>query len=134
MNVKDIRQLVTWLSAANLTALHIQRSGFELMIRRGSAKAPLPAPVPVAQVVQVAEPVATVNASGPGHFFSQHPDERKPWVQVGDRVQAGQLLGVLQIGQLMLPVRSDRAGQVSALRAGEGEPVGYGQPLFELAN
>ncbi|MDE1169392.1 MAG: acetyl-CoA carboxylase biotin carboxyl carrier protein subunit [Pseudomonas sp.] len=134
MNLQEIRQLARWLSAANLSGLQITRPGFELTLRRGSA-APAQAAVAVqTQVAAVSDaPTASVKASGPGHFFSHHPDERSAWVKAGDEVQAGQLLGVLRIGHLMLPVRSDQAGRVSAVRAAEGEQVGYGQPLFDLA-
>lgn len=132
MNIKEIRQLAAWLGAANLNVLHIQRPGFDLLLRRGSAVSLSGVARGQAQAVADAA-LASIRASGPGHFFSHHPDERKPWVQAGDVVQPGQLLGVLQIGHLLLPVRSDQAGQVRTVCAAEGEQVGYGQPLFDLA-
>ncbi|WP_416424005.1 biotin/lipoyl-containing protein [Pseudomonas sp. App30] len=130
MNIKEIRQLAGWLGAANLSVLHIQRPGFDLLLRRGAAAAPVLHAEPPARVDV---PVASIKASGPGLFFSHHPDERTPWVKPGDSVHNGQLVGVLQIGHLLLPVRSQQDGQVSAVRAAEGEQVGYGQPLFDLA-
>lgn len=134
MNIKEIRQLAAWLGAANLSVLHILRPGFDLLLRRGSAAAqPVQAAVHTEQAVVVEAPVASIKAGGPGLFFSHHPDERKAWVKPGDTVRTGQLVGVLQIGHLLLPVRSPQDGQVSVVRAGEGEPVGYGQPLFDLA-
>jgi len=134
MNIKEIRQLAGWLGAANLSVLHIQRPGFDLLLRRGSAAPQVaPAQVHTEQPALAGAPLASIKASGPGLFFSHHPDERKPWVTPGDSVRNGQLVGVLQIGHLLLPVRSQQDGQVSAVRAAEGEQVGYGQPLFDLA-
>ncbi|KPX97366.1 Uncharacterized protein ALO63_00517 [Pseudomonas amygdali pv. mori] len=108
MNINEIRQLAGWIRDAGLTVLELKRPGFELLIRRG------------------------VRADNPGVFVSRHPDEKNSYVKPGDTVAVGQLLGLLRIGLLYLPVRSQQAGRVTRFLAAEHERVGYGQPLIEL--
>ncbi|PBQ00381.1 acetyl-CoA carboxylase biotin carboxyl carrier protein [Pseudomonas congelans] len=133
MNIKEIRQLAAWIRDAGLTALELKRPGFELVIRRGEPVRAFAAP----SATQVAaEPSAltahVVTADNPGVFVLSHPDERSRYVKPGDSVAAGQLLGLLRIGLLYLPVRSNQAGRLVRFLAAENERVGYGQPLIEL--
>jgi acetyl-CoA carboxylase biotin carboxyl carrier protein len=53
-------------------------------------------------------------------------------VRPGARVQAGQTLGLLRIGVLLLPVTASRAGTVAAVRVEDGATVGYGAALVDL--
>ncbi|RMP80916.1 biotin/lipoyl-containing protein [Pseudomonas syringae] len=133
MNINEIRQLAGWIRDAGLTVLELKRPGFELLIRRGiradshASRADLD--------VAVEQPPATalvIAADNPGVFVSRHSDEKNSYVKPGDTVAAGQLLGLLRIGLLYLPVRSQQAGRVTRFLAAEHERVGYGQPLIEL--
>jgi len=74
----------------------------------------------------------TVTAGSVGVFLHAHPCATAPFVRTGTEVLAGQTLGLLRIGVLLLPVVASRAGTVAALRAGDGATVGYGAPLVDL--
>jgi biotin carboxyl carrier protein len=134
MNIKEIRQLAGWIREAGLSALELKRPGFELFIKRGSGN--VSGAVPEVMGEPVSPSVVTtphsIKAANPGVFFSCHPDERIGYIKVGDVVAAGQLLGLLRIGALYLPVRSDRSGKVLQILASEGDRVGYGQPLLNI--
>ncbi|GFZ58714.1 hypothetical protein PSE10B_03170 [Pseudomonas amygdali pv. eriobotryae] len=133
MNINEIRQLAGWIRDAGLTVLELKRPGFELLIRRG-VRADSPASRADLDVA-VEQPPATalvIAADNPGVFVSRHPDEKNSYVKPGDTVAVGQLLGLLRIGLLYLPVRSQQAGRVTRFLAAEHERVGYGQPLIEL--
>ncbi|KTB55018.1 hypothetical protein AO067_20625 [Pseudomonas viridiflava ICMP 13104] len=133
MDINEIRQLAGWIRDAGLTVLELKRPGFELLIRRGvcpdASTCGPDVPVAVEQAPAVARVIA---ADNPGVFVASHPDEKSSYVKPGDAVVAGQLLGLLRIGLLYLPVRSDNAGRVVRFLAVEHERVGYGQPLIEL--
>jgi acetyl-CoA carboxylase biotin carboxyl carrier protein len=67
-----------------------------------------------------------------GVFLHAHPCATAPFVRPGARVQAGQTLGLLRIGVLLLPVTASRAGTVAAVRVEDGATVGYGAALVDL--
>ncbi|WP_432727455.1 biotin/lipoyl-containing protein [Variovorax sp. W6] len=55
-----------------------------------------------------------------------------PLARIGARVEAGQAVGLMKIGPLLLPVVAPQAGIVDGIRVADGTAVGYGTPLLEL--
>jgi len=73
----------------------------------------------------------TVRAPSVG-VFAAHPLQVTPLALPGARVRAGEPIGLMQIGALLLPVHAPQNAIVRAVRAAPGTPVGFGTPLFEL--
>ncbi|SDI04785.1 Biotin carboxyl carrier protein [Pseudomonas flavescens] len=133
MKIEEIRQLAGWLGDAGLSVIELKRGDESLLLRRSvrsDAGASLPACTTAAHGAQ--RLAAVVKASGPGVFFATHPDEAEPFVRSGDEVDSGQLVGMLQVGALFLPVRSEFAGRVREVQVADGQVVGFGQTLLEL--
>jgi acetyl-CoA carboxylase biotin carboxyl carrier protein len=76
---------------------------------------------------------AVVRAALAGTFLTAHPLRAEPLAPAGDRVVAGQTLGLIRIGDLLAPVCAPADGVVDALLAEDGALVGFGDPLFALA-
>ena len=73
-----------------------------------------------------------VRAPMVGTFYRAPSPEAPPYVESGDRVRKGQTLCILEAMKLMNEIESEQDGVVRAILAESGEPVEYGQPLFEL--
>ena len=67
-----------------------------------------------------------------GVFYHAREPGAEPFAAVGTLVRAGQQIGIVEAMKLMIPVEADRAGRISAVLKGNGEPVEYGEPLFAL--
>ncbi|MER5643433.1 biotin/lipoyl-containing protein [Streptosporangium sp. NPDC002524] len=67
-----------------------------------------------------------------GTFYVAAEPGAPPFVQPGDRVDAGQTIGIVEAMKLMNPVVAGHAGEVVEVVAGNGEPVEYGQVLVRL--
>lgn len=100
-------------------------------------------PVPAGQQ-GVATPVAvettdtgadtrTVTATVVGCFYGRPSPDALPFVEVGDTIEAGAQIGLIETMKLYTPVTSEHGGRVVAVRAKDGEMVEFGQPLLELA-
>jgi acetyl-CoA carboxylase biotin carboxyl carrier protein len=76
--------------------------------------------------------VTIVRAPMVGTFYRAPSPEAPPYVEAGDRVRKGQTLCILEAMKLMNEIESELDGVVRAILAESGEPVEYGQPLFEL--
>ena len=76
--------------------------------------------------------LVTVKAPTVGVFLHGHPLGSAPLVRIGERVTAGQTVGLMQIGPLLLPVAAAEAGEIAAVCVGHGLSAGYGTPLVEL--
>jgi acetyl-CoA carboxylase biotin carboxyl carrier protein len=68
-----------------------------------------------------------------GNFYRSSSPDKDPFVQVGDRVEVGQTLCILEAMKLFNEFKSDHAGTVRKVLVEDAQPVEFGQPLFELS-
>lgn len=130
MNIEQIRQLVADLTAAGLCGAEIDKPGFKLSMKRGVAGK---CSGSIEAVKCQPEPDSLlIKASGLGRLLLAHPDDGIPLAPEGGDIQSGQLVALLAVGTLLLPVRSQHAGQVASVLVTSGTTVGYGQPLISL--
>ncbi|MGY8635525.1 hypothetical protein RAD15_23890 [Bradyrhizobium sp. 14AA] len=124
-----IDQLSAWLKDADLALLELRGPSATLrLVSDGTSvrvvegdEAP---PVDAASI--------TVRAPSPGIFLDRHPLQERAIALVAIDVRAGDPLGFLQIGPLLLAVPAPRAGTVTDVLVAHGTIVGYGAPLFAL--
>ncbi len=67
-----------------------------------------------------------------GTFYSASSPEAAPYVQVGDTVKKGQVLGIIEAMKLMNEIESEYDGVVEAILVENENIVEYGQPLFRI--
>ncbi|MBD2667050.1 acetyl-CoA carboxylase biotin carboxyl carrier protein [Richelia sinica] len=90
------------------------------------ASAPVNAPSPIEQRwVQVQSPMV-------GTFYRAPAPGEAPFVEVGDRVKAGQTVCIIEAMKLMNEIEAEVSGQVMEILVQNGEPVEYGQPLMRI--
>jgi acetyl-CoA carboxylase biotin carboxyl carrier protein len=127
--LERVAQLSAWLANTDIGLLELRTpQGILRLGRQGGDMVELPMEE---EEEDEAEPV-TVKASSVGLFLHTHPVATEPLARIGQRVDAGQLIGLLNIGPLLLPVSAPQAGIVDALHAESGIAVGYGAPLIDL--
>ena len=116
-----------------------------VVVELGWASAEAVAPVAVTLPVEPAPELVPVQVNGtaptPGHrltaptvgvFYRSPEPGAPPFVAVGDHVQPGQQVGIVEAMKLMIPVEADRGGPVLELLCGDGDPVEFGQPLLVI--
>lgn len=128
MSPDDIRRIGAWLAATDIGLLELRGPGTGLRLRHQGAG--------VVEEAFEAEagalPAFTVNAPSVGRFLQRHPLRSEDLAPAGMEVAAGQVLGLLQVGPLLLPVCAPAAGVLIETLAAHGSAVGYGAPLFTL--
>ncbi|MGW1212276.1 acetyl-CoA carboxylase biotin carboxyl carrier protein [Streptomyces sp. NPDC002499] len=87
--------------------------------------APAEAQQPPAGVVQVTAPLV-------GTYYQAPSPGADPFVQVGDTVEAGQQLAVIEAMKLLNSITAEVRGVVHAIHVQDGEVVEYDQPLIDL--
>jgi acetyl-CoA carboxylase biotin carboxyl carrier protein len=96
-----------------------------LVTANGTANAASPAPVPSTEGHVVKSPMV-------GTFYRSASPGAKPFVEVGDPVQIGDALCIIEAMKLMNEIEADQAGTVKAILIENGQPVEYGQPLVVI--
>jgi acetyl-CoA carboxylase biotin carboxyl carrier protein len=133
MQADQVQQIARWLAATDIGLLELRGPGHTLVLRHDGAAVELieqddGAPIDTGAS---AEPL-TVTAPWLGVFLHRHPLRAEALAAPGAAVQAGQVLGLLQIGPLLLPVAAPADAFVIEPLAEHGAVVGYGTPLFAL--
>lgn len=131
MDAEQIRQIATWLAATDIGQLELRGPGHTLSLRHDGA---------AVTVVDDAAPAGaaprpdtlTVAAPSVGVFLHRHPLREDMLAAPGTAVQAGQVVGLLQIGLLLLSVPAPADATVHELLVAHGTLVGYGTPLVVL--
>lgn len=67
-----------------------------------------------------------------GTFYSAPAEGAEPYVRVGEPVQKGQVLGLIEAMKLMNEIECERDGVITEILVADGQPVEYGQPLFRI--
>jgi acetyl-CoA carboxylase biotin carboxyl carrier protein len=67
-----------------------------------------------------------------GTFYASPSPGAEPFVKIGDYVETGQTLCIVEAMKLMNEIESDESGEVVRIFAENGQPVEYGQPLFGI--
>lgn len=96
------------------------------------AAAPAAAPA-AAEAAPAAEPVVegkTVTSPMVGTFYRAPNPGAEPFVKVGDQVEAGQTLGIIEAMKLLNEIEAETSGTVKEICVENAQPVEFGQPLF----
>ena len=108
------------------------------------AASPASAPVAPASDATAASATAAEPGSGAGEslvlapivgtFYEAPAPDADPFVAVGDRVEVGQTLCIIEAMKLMNEIQAEEAGTIKQILAKNAEPVEFDQPLFVIEN
>lgn len=148
MDIRKVKKLIDLLEESGIAEIEIHEADESIRISKyGEAAAvsymPAPAPAPVAPTASAApvsadEPEAelppghAVTAPMVGTFYRSPSPTSAPFAEVGDRVQAGDPLCIIEAMKLMNQIEADVSGEVKAILVENGQPVEFGQPLFVI--
>jgi acetyl-CoA carboxylase biotin carboxyl carrier protein len=146
MTVDEIRELIALASETGIAELEVQRGENRVRIRR----APLtPGPQEVVLAPQVTSspapepPKEKAEKSGDGElilvkspivgtFYESPSPGAPPFVRVGERVQPGKVLCIIESMKLMNEIEAETAGIIESKLVPNGQPVEYGEALFAI--
>jgi len=149
MDIRKVKKLIELLEESGIAELEIREGEESVRISRQSqvghpvytaAAAPIAAPAAPAAVTPTAAPApdaAEPEISGPvikspmvGTFYRSPAPGSKSFVEVGQSVNVGDTLCIVEAMKLLNQIESDKAGKVKAILVENEQPVEYGQPLF----
>ncbi|MHC1481262.1 acetyl-CoA carboxylase biotin carboxyl carrier protein [Frateuria aurantia] len=140
----QIESLIRRLANSSVQVLEWGDGHTMLRLRRdgGCAGSPLESPAdqggsgagvaPIDATAQPAPLPLEVTADAVGQWLDRAPFQPEPMVDIGSRVEVGQLVGLLQAGPILLPVRSAVSGVVATLLTRPGVQVEYQQAVLQL--
>ncbi len=145
MTIQEIKKLLALIEQSSLEEVRIQTDKIKIS---GKKSTPVVMPTVLAAgsdtgqtnpaVLEVAgsgaEQTGSVVIQAPmvGTFYHASSPEAAPFVQVGDHVQKGQKVGVIEAMKLFNEIESEVSGTITQVLTGNASPVEYGQGLFAV--
>ena len=154
--LNELRELVEFLKANEIAEFDMEQDDLKVRIKFATEPAPAggidmaqlsrlmasapaahapvaaPAAVPAEAAAPVEEALHEVKSPIVGTFYESPSPGAPSFVKVGDQVEVGQVLCIVEAMKLMNEIEADVAGEVVKRIASSGQPVEYGQPLFAI--
>ncbi len=152
MTIKEIKEILELFNSTDVAELEVQRGDNRVRLRRASAevnqvvmaapvaaapapaapaapaaatKTPAPAPAPEENTTLVRSPIV-------GTYYDAPSPGAPSFVKVGDSVEQGQVLCIVESMKLMNEIEAEFAGTIVAKLMENGRPVEYGEALFSV--
>jgi acetyl-CoA carboxylase biotin carboxyl carrier protein len=161
MNLKELKELIEFLIEKDIAEFELERGDVKVRVKRAGEHtvlhthdprifavpaAPAPAPVVGATPAVAAAPAQPPPAAPApkeedfhmvkspivGTFYEAPSPGAPPFVKVGDTVEKGQVLCIVEAMKLLNEIESDVAGEIVKKLATNGQPIEYGQELFAI--
>lgn len=159
MDIKQIHELVKLINKSNIGELTIEQKDFKITIKQKEDAAPVYASAPVPQLmspipVATATPAVSAPAAEPakaaskpeapakaentvtikspmiGTFYRQAGPDKPLFVNVGDTIEKGQVVCIIEAMKLFNEIESEVSGKIVKILVDDSSPVEYDQPLF----
>jgi len=152
MDIKQIQDLIRFVSKSGVNEVSIEQTDFKITIKTNQAPTIVNATIPAATqgVQQPAMPVAAVHTPAPteapaaadvskyvtikspmiGTFYRSSSPDKPNFVSVGDDIQAGSVLCIIEAMKLFNEIESEVSGRIVKVLVENASPVEYDQPLF----
>ena len=145
MDLRKLKKLIDLVQESGIAELEITEGEEKVRISRAGTVAQaavLPMAAPVAPVIAAAPAADAAPAPIEGHvvkspmvgtFYRAASPGAKAFVEVGDRVNSGDTLCIIEAMKLLNEIEADHGGVIKEVYVENGQPVEYGEPLFLIA-
>src|SRR5271170_2597466 len=149
MTIDEIKELLQVFNESGVGELEVQRGEDRLRIKKaGVNKEYIVAPQPPQVVATPSAPTITAPSAAParavegegmlvkspivGTYYDSPSPDAPPFVRVGDSVEPGQVLCIIESMKLMNEIEAETGGTIAAKLVENGRPVEYGEALFSI--
>ena len=132
MDIRKIKKLIEMLQDSDLKEIEVSQGDESVRISRDNKSQTYVEPVIQKQVVQ--EDIEGNQITSPivGTFYRKPSPDKDPFIKVGDVVQEGDVLCIIEAMKMMNEIKSDFSGKVVSINVEDGQPVEYGQHIITI--
>ncbi len=151
MDIRKVKKLIEMLENSNLEEIEIQEGEESVRLVKGNSRVYSSSHAQPAAMPQDTPPTSSFDKSDPkdieeenkdgnfinspmvGTFYASASPGSKPFVNVGDTVNEGDVVCIVEAMKMMNEIKSEFSGKIISIKVENSEPVEYGQALFEIA-
>ena len=148
MNIKEIRELIQLIEeSSGVEEFEMERAGVRIRIKKSPPLSPAPSGSERPSETVTTETHRTTSPASPlqkeennlifeapivGTFYITPKPDVEPFVKVGAQVGKGTVLCIIEAMKIFNQIESEVDGKIVRILVENGQPVEYGQPLFEI--
>lgn len=146
MDIRKIKKLIEMLQASDLREIEVKEGEESVRIARGGIVSPTEEYVISNQATQAVKTttekihIDDSNTSGNhikspivGTFYRKPAPDKPPFVEVGDHVEKGQVVCIVEAMKMMNEIKSDFSGTIKSINVEDGTPVEFDQNLITVS-
>ena len=146
MDIRKIKKLIEMLQASDLREIEVKEGEESVRIARGGVSLPTEEYVISNQATQAVKTTTEKihtddsNTSGNhikspivGTFYRKPAPDKPPFVEVGDHVEKGQVVCIVEAMKMMNEIKSDFSGTIKSINVEDGTPVEFDQNLITVS-
>jgi len=142
MYIKEIKDMINLMNENNLTELEIEKEGVRIRLKKGFGgyeerveyMPSSPAQEKAQSAAETVEKKNVIDIKAPmvGTFYRSPSPEAPAYVNIGDVIEPGQVICIIEAMKLMNEIKSEVKGKIVDIQVDNAEPVEFGQVLFIL--
>ncbi|MFC1804735.1 acetyl-CoA carboxylase biotin carboxyl carrier protein [Candidatus Omnitrophota bacterium] len=143
MNIKEIKEMINLMNENGLMELEIEKQGLRIRLKKTASGSIEGGPI-IVEREQVSPGAAAAKETNPqvsaktveikapmvGTFYRAASPESPPYVEVGQSVESGQVICIIEAMKLMNEIKSEINGKIVDILVDNAEPVEFGQSVF----
>jgi acetyl-CoA carboxylase biotin carboxyl carrier protein len=144
VNIKEIKEMICLMNENRLIELEVEKDGTRIRLKKSglgvevttagneeqaSVVLPARAQAPAAVTLEVPRTVE-IKAPMVGTFYRSPTPEAPPYVEIGQIVEPGQVICIIEAMKLMNEIKSEIRGKLVNILVDNAEPVEFGQPML----
>jgi acetyl-CoA carboxylase biotin carboxyl carrier protein len=146
MYIKEIKDMIALMNENGLSEVEVEKDGLRIKLKKAGSGAydkaveyiQVPAQAqqgtPAAGTEKPEKPANTIEIKAPmvGTFYRSPSPEAPSYVNVGDNIEVGQVICIVEAMKLMNEIKSEIKGRILEIQVDNAEPVEFGQVLFVI--
>lgn len=145
MNIKEIKELINLMNENSLVELEIEKEGLRIKLKKMGSNIELSSepltierqrlsqeitPEPKEPPEKIILKSIEIKAPMVGTFYRAPSPEAPPYVEVGQIIEPGEVICIIEAMKLMNEIKSEIKGKILEILVDNAEPVEFGQPMF----
>jgi len=152
LNLEELKELFNLLKECKINEFELEKPGLKIKIKQETEgiakrvesinlqtnieKEAIPVEAMKSEATEVSEEEKTelhyITSPMVGTFYRAPSPGAEPFVDIGDKIKAGQVVGIIEAMKIMNEIEADADGEVVAIYVGNAEPVEFGQRIIAL--
>lgn len=132
MELDRVKELIKLLNDGGLSHLEIDDKQGHIILEKNLTVQNQPQVNAATPKAEAAPAEKTINAPFVGTFYTSEQPDKAPLVKSGDKIEKGQVVGIIEAMKMMNEVKADVSGTIDKILVVNGDAVEYDQPLFTL--